>query len=87
MRYLINLELNFVYNSDMRLGNFKSALIGFENAIKAQPNHALAFYYASECYKELGDSSKAEIYLEKARTIRDEYAYWFYFIQYFKIEI
>lgn len=36
MTYILNLELNFVENSDFRLGNYEMALKGFENAIRAK---------------------------------------------------
>ncbi len=58
--YLFNLELNFVYNSDLRLGNYDTALIGFNNAIQAKPDHYFAHKYASICYESLGDESRAE---------------------------
>ncbi len=66
MVYLFNLELNFVYNSDLRLGNFKTALMGFENAIQARPDHYFAHRYASVCYQQLGDSEKAKYHEQQA---------------------
>lgn len=57
--YLMNLELNFVYNSDFRLGNYEMALLGFENAIQARPDHYFAHYYAAQCHERLGNSDKA----------------------------
>lgn len=57
--YLMNLELNFVYNSDFRLENYQTALIGFENAIQARPDHYFAHHYAAQCYERLGDSNKS----------------------------
>ncbi len=55
MQYIFNLELNFVYNQDVLAGNFETALMGFKNVIKIRPDHAIAYYYASICYKALGD--------------------------------
>jgi len=58
MSYVMNLELNFAANADMRLGDYRTALQGFENAIRAKSTHALAYYYAAECYGKLGDREK-----------------------------
>lgn len=64
--YELNLELNFVFNSDFRLGDYRTALMGFNNAISAKPDHAFAHFYAARCYERLGD-------LEKARSHEDAY--------------
>ena len=64
--YLLNLELNFVYNSDLRLGDYKTALIGFENVIVARPDHYFANLYASKCQEKLGNCEKAEKYAKTA---------------------
>jgi radical SAM superfamily enzyme YgiQ (UPF0313 family) len=47
--YDINIELNFVHNADMRLGEYATALRGFEMALGAKPDHAIALYYSSLC--------------------------------------
>jgi radical SAM superfamily enzyme YgiQ (UPF0313 family) len=67
MAYILNLELNFVENSDFRLGNYEMALKGFENAIKAKNDHAVAYYCASKCYEKLGNKEKAEQYIDNAK--------------------
>ena len=58
MTYKFNLELNFVYNSDFELGDYERALEGFNRAIKAKADHAIAYYYASLCNKELGNEKE-----------------------------
>lgn len=67
--YLLNLELNFVENNDMRLGNYATALKGFENTIRVRSDHAFAYYYASKCYEKLGDIRKAGEYMDIAREL------------------
>ncbi|MDD5285982.1 MAG: radical SAM protein [Desulfuromonadaceae bacterium] len=74
--YELNLELNFVMNSDMRLGDYETALRGFENAIRAKSDHAFAYYYASKCHVKLGNMEKATEYLNIARTIISGDPYW-----------
>lgn len=76
MVYTMNLELNFVHNSDMRRGDYAAALKGFENALAARSDHALAFYYAGQCHEKLGDSGKAGNYLETARRLAGENPFW-----------
>lgn len=60
--YLMNIELNFVYNSDIRLGDYATALVGFENAIRARPDHYFAHRYAAECQARLGNSERAQLH-------------------------
>jgi len=66
MAYIMNLELNFVNNSDFRLFDYKTALKGFDNAIKAKNDHAFALYYGSICLEHLGDHEKAKQYMQRA---------------------
>jgi anaerobic magnesium-protoporphyrin IX monomethyl ester cyclase len=66
--YDINIELNFVYNADMHLGEYETALKGFENALNAKPDHAIALYYSSVCHQRLDHPEKARYLLEQARA-------------------
>jgi len=85
--YAMNLELNFVCNSDVRLGNYAKALQGFENAIRVKRDHALAYYYAAVCYEKLCEADKADEYLATARAIvaRDEF--WRHYADTFNVPI
>lgn len=74
--YIMNLDLNFAHNSDFRLGDYKIALKGFENAIRAARDHALAYYYAAQCYDKLGDAEQAAAYLLMAKRITAEKPLW-----------
>ena len=76
MSYVLNLELNFVNNSDMRLGEYETALKGFENAIRAKHDHAMAYYYAGQCYERLGRRELAEKYARTAREIYEKSPFW-----------
>ncbi|MBN1824452.1 MAG: B12-binding domain-containing radical SAM protein [Endomicrobiales bacterium] len=67
--YLLNLELNFVENSDMKLGDFKTALKEFENVIRVKNDHALAYYFAAKCYDKLNDNGKYGEYKERYNEI------------------
>jgi radical SAM superfamily enzyme YgiQ (UPF0313 family) len=74
--YLLNLELNFVANSDYRLGHYQTALKGFENALRARSDHAVAYFCAARCYERLGDSEKADLYLATAKRICAADPFW-----------
>jgi len=73
--YALNLELNFVENGDFRLGNYEVALKGFENAIRAKNDHAIAYYYAAKCYEKLGNLEKAQQYMSIAK-VNAEKPFW-----------
>ncbi len=87
MAYILNLELNFVENSDYRLGYYEMALKGFENAIKAKSDHALAFYYAAKCYEKLGNLEKARDYMDNLKKIAKESIFWKRYLEMFNIPI
>ncbi len=85
--YLLNLELNFVCNSDVKFGRYRIALKGFENAIKAKSDHAIAYYCAAKCYKELGECNKAKQYMDTARTIIESDIRWKSYADMFNIVV
>jgi len=85
--YLLNLELNFVLNSDYRLGDDRTALKGFENAIKAKNDHALAYFYAAQCYERLGDRQKADLYRDTARQIVQTSPFWQKYVRELKVPL
>lgn len=65
MQYELNLELNFVFNQDIRLGEYALALRGFENVINIKSDHAFAWHYAGICHEKLGNFEKAAQCQEK----------------------
>jgi len=85
--YLLNLELNFLSNSDFRLGNYKMALKGFENAIRAKNDHAVAYYCAAQALEKLGCINKASHYMTTAKTIVKKSQLWRRFVDTFNIPI
>ena len=68
MRYVMNLELNFVYNNDMRLGDYETALRGFRNVIRLRPDHAFAYFFAAQCCRKQGLVADADEYMKKYRS-------------------
>jgi hypothetical protein len=59
-QYMLNLELNFVFNQDIKHKRYDLALLGFKNVIKLRFDHAFAHYYSYLCYKSLKDELNAE---------------------------
>lgn len=85
--YDMNIELNFVYNADMMLGDYKMALKGFENAIAAKPDHAVALYYSSVCHERLGNGEVAVSYLEQAKKAYSASLIWGKYVKLYNIPI
>lgn len=54
--YRMNLEANFLQNSNLRSGNFQLALQYFDNVVRRYPEHAFAHYCLAQCYEGLGNS-------------------------------
>lgn len=74
--YAMNLELNFVENADFRLGNYETALAGFENTMKIKDDHAFAYYFAARCCRRLGREEQYRAYRERYERIVAESDFW-----------
>jgi radical SAM superfamily enzyme YgiQ (UPF0313 family) len=85
--YLINLDINFVNNPDCRLGEYASALIGFERAIRVCSDHAIAWYYASTCHLALGNKNAANECIQRAYDIVGHSQFWRNYFELFGIPI
>lgn len=83
--YTMNLELNFVHNNDIRLGEYELALKGFENVIRIKDDHAFAWYYAGLCHEKLGNKKKASEYSEKYKAF-SKTPFWQRYIEMFNIQ-
>jgi radical SAM superfamily enzyme YgiQ (UPF0313 family) len=82
--YETNLEINYVLNSDMRLGDYKSALSRFENVLSICYDHAFAYYFAAKCCKALGLEEKYEKY--KVAFYKYKNDFWKKYFILFKLE-
>lgn len=85
-QYLMNLELNFVYNNDVFLGEYGTALKAFKNVIRIKSDHAFAHYYAAICYKGLGDEVKyhehMDLFFEHSGT-----EFWMKYVEHFNLPV
>lgn len=84
--YSLNLELNFVYNGDFRLGNYEKALRAFEHVIQIKSDHALAYYFAAQCCMRLKGDEKYSKYSKKFCEIVNESPFWKVYVNQFGLE-
>ena len=85
-QYLMNLELNFVCNNDIRLGEYKLALMGLENVARVKEDHCFAHYYLAICYRGLNDLEKARQSIVNAIKY-SKLDFWKKYIDYFQLSI
>ena len=85
--YLMNIELNFVHNANMKLGHYEMALDSFANVLKAKYDHPIAHYYVSICHDKLHNREAAERSMELARQFADGNAFWQQILEIFSLPI
>jgi radical SAM superfamily enzyme YgiQ (UPF0313 family) len=85
--YLLNIELNFVFNSNLRLGKYDIALRSFLNVLKVKEDHAIALYYAGFCFSKLGELEKADSFFEDAKAAVTRDGFWQRYVDEFNIPI
>ena len=56
----MNLDLNFVNNSNMRKGNFKTAFQTFREVVQRHPGQPFAQYFLGQCLERMG-AGKAKV--------------------------
>ena len=86
MAYIMNLELNFVENSDYRLGNHAEALHGFKSVMRVKEDHVLAYYYAAKCCEKLQEPADQKRYMDLAIQYAKD-PYWRKYIDMFKLPL
>ena len=85
--YLMNIELNFVHNANMKLGHYGTALESFKNVLKAKHDHPIALYYSGLCYQHLGELEPANECFNRASTSAQGNSFWEDIIHLFEIPI
>lgn len=60
--YLMNLDINFVNNYNVRNYNYDKAIIYFDNIVKRYPSHAFAHYALAVAYEGIGKSEEVVEY-------------------------
>jgi len=85
--YLMNIELNFVYNTNIRLEKYDIALESFLNVIKVKEDHAIAHYYLGVCYDKLNRKEDSEREYDLAYFYASSDFFWHKYIEKFNIPI
>lgn len=86
-RYLMNLDVNFVNNHRMKIGDYKVATLCFEDVIARYENHAFAYYYLSKAVYALHkDTQRVEKLMSKIDDIIEKEAVWKEYFDYFQID-
>ena len=67
--YRTNLEVNFVENRQMRLGDWKLALEVFNDVLNLHPYHVIAHYMSMMCLENLGKHKEANDRLNKIKHL------------------
>lgn len=87
MTYYMNIELNFVYNANLRLGRYDVALESFMKVLNVKSDHAIALFYVGYCHEQLGNSDLAKDYYLQAKKICEDTDFWDVYINDFDIPI
>ena len=87
MTYYMNLELNFVYNSNYKLGNYKTAIESFHNVINVKSDHLFANYFASKYFEKLGKIDEMKYHQEQVNKIIANTDFWDHYIDEFNLPI
>ena len=84
--YLINLDVNFVNNRTMKIGDYQNAANLFRQVIVLYPYQAFAHYYLSECYQKLGNTEEARKEMKEYKKILKTKPEWIKWGQQFGLE-
>jgi len=74
--YLMNLELNFLYNSNLRLGNYQVAAEAFQSVLNVKSDHLYAVLGLALVSVLTNDTEAAAEYYKRACDIADKDSYW-----------
>jgi anaerobic magnesium-protoporphyrin IX monomethyl ester cyclase len=87
LKMIINLDVNFVSNYDIKNKNFETALVSFEDIVRRVPDHAFAYYCIYQCYKGMNKRELAQKALEKCRECIKNDRQWAAHFKYFNINV
>ena len=74
--YELNLELNFLNNTDLILEQYESAIKVFKNVLSVRSDHALAMYMISLIYFKTGDLHNSKVFKEWALSHISKSEFW-----------
>jgi len=74
--YQMNLDVNFVHNHRMQIGDYEVAAKAFADVISRYGDHAFAYYYLSEAFDRLGNGDAAKKAKDKYYKIAKKDHFW-----------
>lgn len=83
--YLMNLELNFVCNYRMKIGDYDKALIWFNEVSRKYPDHAFSHYYIAKAYAGMKDTNNAERHFRRFENIVNTSENWQKYAKHFSL--
>jgi radical SAM superfamily enzyme YgiQ (UPF0313 family) len=84
-RYLMNLDCNFVNNNRMKIGDYKVAMLCFDQVAIRYPNHAFAHYFLSKALHAMGERKKAKVSMARYKEIVAKDATWREYAEYIEL--
>jgi radical SAM superfamily enzyme YgiQ (UPF0313 family) len=83
--YMMNLHTNFVYNYNLRIGNYDECIVSFTNVAGSYPEHAFAYYGLTKAYEGRGEMQLARDNRQKFDGLVAECAFWRDWAAYFEL--
>ncbi len=84
--YLMNLDVNFVNNYRMKIGDYRIAADSFKDVIRRYPFQAFAHFYLAKALSALNeDNEEILLAIENCQKIIDEDKTWKEYFEYFNI--
>lgn len=83
--YLMNLELNFVYNNNFIKGDYATAILYHSHITNKYSDHAFAHYFLSKSYYYLNDIERSKFHSERFYKIIEESDTWRKYSKYFNL--
>jgi len=88
LKYLINLEVNFVENYDLKRNRPDVAAVSFKDVLRRVPNHAFAHFFLGRCYEKMGCTNLAEdCYGQYAECLNSDDRQWIMYARHFGLPI
>jgi anaerobic magnesium-protoporphyrin IX monomethyl ester cyclase len=86
--FLMNLDVNFVNNRCMRVGNFATAISSFEEVISRHETQPFAHYFLANAYEAVNESdSRIWKHRKKFNDIIADDAYWMDSVRHFNLKL
>jgi len=84
--YLMNLDVNFVNNYRMRIGDYRIAADGFKDVIRRYPDQAFAHFHLAKALSALnGDNKEIQLAVDNCQRLTDGDKTWQECFEYFNI--